>query len=117
MGTTGQQVEVPVRAARLEREGETSESVEFRILGDEGGVLAVLEHVGPAVWVEGPAPAFWDQEDIWCAFLDSAEALLELDGQRLPGTPWRDEIWVPKLGRELWSAHVALAEVRVEPVR
>ena len=42
-------------------------------------------------------------------------AVLELEGRPLPGTPWLDEVWVPKIGRPLWSAHIALAEVRVDP--
>ena len=44
-------------------------------------------------------------------------ATLVVDGVAVPGVPFEDDVWVPKLGRSLSSAHGAFAEVRVEPVR
>ena len=41
---------------------------------------------------------------------------LTVGGVAVPGAPFDDDVWVPKLGRSLSSAHGAFAEVRVEPV-
>ena len=43
-------------------------------------------------------------------------AHLVVDGDEVPGEPFEDDVWTPKLGRPLSSAHGAFAEVRVEPV-
>jgi hypothetical protein len=40
-----------------------------------------------------------------------------VNGLAAPGEPFDDDVWVPKLGRSLSSAHGAFAEIRVEPVR
>jgi hypothetical protein len=117
LGMTGPALDSPVVAARFTRHPSDPTNLAWTIEGDKGGLEARWLRVRPAVWTEGPAPAFWDREDIWCAFVDAPAASLVLDGAALPGEPWLDEVWVPKLGVALWSAHVALAEVRVEPVR
>ena len=66
-------------------------------------------------WVDGEGGGFSATEDIWSAFVEAARATIAVDGAAVPGLPFMDDIWVPKLGRALSSAHVAFAEVRVVP--
>jgi hypothetical protein len=81
-----------------------------------GGRLdARWEGLEEPFWAEGPAPAFWQAEDIWASFLAASEATVVVDGRKLAASPYVDDAWTPKLGRPLSSAHVALAEVRVKP--
>lgn len=117
MGGTAPGIDAPIVAARFERHPAGPDGLGWTITGDDGVLTARWEGLRRAFWAEGPAPAFWEREDIWACFLDGGEATLELDGRRIPGEPWLDDVWVRMVGRPLWSAHVALAEVRVEPVR
>ncbi len=66
-------------------------------------------------WVDGEGGGFSATEDIWSAFVEAPRATLAVDGAPVPGEPFIDDVWVPKLGRALSSAHAALAEVRVMP--
>ena len=116
IGSTAGSAEVPVASARFERAPGGLDGFSWRIEGDDGVLVARWGSVRPAIWAEGRAPAFWDREDIWACFVDASVASIELDGRLLPGAPWLADVWVPTLGRALWSAHVALAEVRVDPV-
>ena len=43
-------------------------------------------------------------------------ARLVVDAHETPGAPFDDDVWIPKLGRSLSSAHGAFSEVRVTPV-
>ncbi|CAN5621301.1 hypothetical protein BH23CHL8_BH23CHL8_22590 [soil metagenome] len=87
-------------------------SIEF-----EGGLLeARWERLAAPFWVTGPAPAFRAEEDIWACFVAAGEASIRLAGEALPGVPYDDAGWQPRLGRSLSSAHAALAEVRVTPI-
>ena len=67
-------------------------------------------------WADGEGGGFSPAEDIWSAFVESPRATIAIDGVAVPGAPFMDDVWVPKLGRALSSAHVAFAEVRVTPV-
>ncbi len=67
-------------------------------------------------WADGEGGGFSPAEDIWSAFVESPRATISIDGVAVPGSPFTDDIWLPKLGRALSSAHAAFAEVRVTPV-
>ncbi len=111
----GRSVEAAVESARFERRSMTSEAFGFSIRSARSTLEARWTNPEPAFWTEGPAPAFWEHEDIWACFIDSPEAEIRLDGESLPGSAFEDDRWQPKLGRSLSSAHVALSEVRVTP--
>ena len=111
----GRSVEAAVEAARFARHPMTSEGFGFSVQSARSTLEARWTSPEPAFWTEGPAPAFWEREDIWACFIDSPEAEIRLDGQILPGSAFEDDRWYPKLGRSLSSAHVALSEMRVTP--
>jgi hypothetical protein len=110
-------VDAPVEAARFERLPVTADGFGWTIQSGIGTLQARWLQPSPAFWVEGPAPAFWDREDIWCCFVDAKSASLEVGDWPAPGEVFDDERWVAKLARTLTSAHVAYAETRVEPAR
>jgi hypothetical protein len=116
MGAPGSETLVEVEAATFERHPATVEGMVWTIRGATTTVEARWDALEPPVWVEGQAPAFWDGEDIWACFVAAREASILVDGVALPGAPYDDEVWMPKLGRTISSAHAALAEVRVTPV-
>ena len=89
----------------------------FRISAAEHEIEARWEAVDPPFWVDGSGGGFSDTEDIWAMFVGAGRASLMVDGVAVPGAPFDDDVWTPKLGRSLSSAHGAFAEVRVEPVR
>jgi hypothetical protein len=108
-------VEAPVEAASFRRLPVTAEGFGWTVESGQGTLNARWLDPAPGIWVEGPAPAFWDREDIWCCFVDARSATLTLGDWTAPGGVFEDERWVPKLGRSLTSAHVAYAETRVQP--
>jgi hypothetical protein len=116
LGAPGSVDVVPVEAAAFERHPATAATLAWTIRGKRTTVEARWEALEPPVWVEGPAPAFWDREDIWACFVPAARATVTIDGIPAAGEPYDDDVWLPKLGRSLSSAHAALAEVRVMPV-
>jgi len=109
----------PPLPARFEREAYGVGGFGFRIHangGEIGPIHARWDDPEPPFWVDGQGGAFSSTEDIWAMFVGARRASLTVDGVPAPGDPFDDEVWVPKLGRSLSSAHGAFAEVRVEPV-
>jgi hypothetical protein len=106
----------PPRLARFEREPYGPGGFGYRIGSDLGQIQARWDAPGEPFWVDGQAGGLSDTEDIWAMFVGASGASLTVAGVRVPGDPFEDDVWVPKLGRSLSSAHGAFAEVRVEPV-
>ncbi len=106
----------PTRLARFEREPYGSDGFGFRILTDGPEIRARWDDPEPPFWVDGQGGGFSDTEDIWAMFVGARRASLTMAGVAVPGAPFEDDVWRPKLGRSLSSAHAAFAEVRVEPV-
>jgi hypothetical protein len=67
-------------------------------------------------WMIAPAPDLTPDEDIWALFVEARRASLTVDGRAVVGEPFRDDVWIAKVGRPLSSAHAALSEVRVTRV-
>jgi hypothetical protein len=106
----------PPRLARFEREPYGAAGFGFRIHADLGEIRARWEDVDPPFWVDGQNGGFSPIEDIWAMFVGARRGSLTVGDHRVPGDPFDDDVWVPRLGRSLSSAHGAFAEVRVEPV-
>jgi hypothetical protein len=104
------------RPARFEREPYGPDGFGFRIHSDLGEIRARWEDPEPPFWVDGQGGRFSPTEDIWAMFVGARRAGLTVGAERVAGEPFDDDVWVPKLGRSLSSAHGAFAEVRVEPV-
>ena len=87
----------------------------FRAPGIE--VAARWEDLEPPFFAEGPVAAggFSATEDIWSFFVGARLASIVVNGRAAPGRPWDDDVWVPKLGRAVSSAHSALGETRITP--
>ena len=115
MDAPGPADRVPVTAAAFERHAAEATGLGWTIRTETSTIEARWQDLGSPVWVEGPAPAFRAEEDIWACFVPAASASIVIDGVRLGGRPFEDRSWLPKLGRALSSAHAALAEVRVTP--
>ena len=59
---------------------------------------------------EAPAPPAPEAE-----LVETRLGRLRIDGDRIPGEPWHDPLWEPRVGRPFSSTHVALAESSLEP--
>jgi hypothetical protein len=110
----------PPVLARFEREPYGLAGFGFRItaeiISEHLEIRARWEDPEAPFWVDGQGGGFSDREDIWAMFVGARRATLTIGGVAVPGTPFEDDVWRPKLGRALSSAHGAFAEVRVEPV-
>lgn len=80
-------------------------------------IAIAWERLRPGFWLDADAPALLPDEDIYAVFREAEAARVVVNGRTLPGLPFPDERWVPKVGRALSSCHAALAEVRVRPGR
>jgi hypothetical protein len=89
----------------------------YRLSSAKHEIEARWEVTDPPFWVDGHGGGFHPAEDIWAMMVGARRATLVVDGVAVPGVPFEDDVWVPRLGRSLSSAHGAFAEVRVEPVR
>jgi hypothetical protein len=115
MGETRLALRHPPIEARFERLAYDAEGFGFRIVSADHAIEARWETPDPPFWVDGQGGAFHALEDIWALMVGAPRAHLVVDGQETPGAPFEDDVWTPKLGRPLSSAHGAFAEVRVEP--
>jgi hypothetical protein len=106
----------PPLLASFEREPFGPRGFGFRITAEVGEIHARWEDPEAPFWVDGQAGGFSPTEDIWAMFVAAPRASLSIGDVVVPGAPFDDDVWVPKLGRSLSSAHGAFAEVRVEPV-
>jgi hypothetical protein len=107
--------DAPVEA-RFERIPYGPDGFGFRITSTDRSVEARWEAPDPPFWVDGQNGGFHDSEDIWAMMVGTSHARLIVDGQEIAGVPFDDNVWIPKLGRSLSSAHGAFSEVRVTPV-
>ena len=87
-----------------------------RILAPGHEIDAAWTGVATPFWVDGEGGGFHAAEDIWAAFVEAPDGVLSLDGRRVPGGTFSDDLWIRTIGRPLSSAHAALSEVRVIPV-
>jgi hypothetical protein len=106
----------PLRLARFDREPYDATGFGFRILTDDTVIHARWDDPDVPFWTDGQGGGFSETEDIWAMFVGAPRAIITIDGVMAAGSPFDDDVWVPKLGRSLSSAHAAFAEVRVTPV-
>jgi hypothetical protein len=106
----------PPQLARFEREPYGPGGFGFRIHAGIGEIRARWEDPEDPFWVDGQGGGFSPTEDIWAMFVEARRASLTIGGAEARGQPFDDDVWLPKLGRSVSSAHGAFAEVRVEPV-
>jgi len=106
----------PPVEARFERIPYGPDGFGFRLWTEEHAIEAHWDRTEPPFWVDGQNGGFHDLEDIWAVMVGARAARVLVDGVEVPGAPFEDEAWTPRLGRTLSSAHGAFAEVRVQPV-
>jgi hypothetical protein len=116
MGEGRAALQRPPVEARFERIPYGPDGFGFDVTSADHRIEARWETPDPPFWVDGRGGGFHDSEDIWAMMVGAPRARLIVDGRETPGTPFDDDVWTPKLGRSLSSAHGAFAEVRVEPV-
>jgi len=80
-------------------------------------VVARWEDLDSPFFAEGPDGGLSPTEDIWSFFVGARAATIMVNGTLTPGAPFDDEVWLPKLGRTVSSAHSALGETRITPHR
>ncbi len=102
--------------ARFERVPYDADGFGFRLTSADHEIDARWDAPDAPFWVDGQHGAFHEGEDIWALMVGARQARLTVDGRDIAGAPFEDDVWLPKLGRPLSSAHGAFAEVRVEPV-
>jgi hypothetical protein len=107
----------PPIIATFERRPYGPDGFGYRLSSRAHEVEARWEATDPPFWVDGQGGGFHAAEDIWAMMVGARRATLVVDGVAVAGLPFEDDVWIPKLGRSLSSAHAAFAEVRVEPVR
>ena len=67
------------------------------------------------IWTAAMAGTFTPGRDILGMLAGFNAASLLIDGNRVPGRPWHDPWWEPRVGGPFSSTHVALAEASLTP--
>jgi hypothetical protein len=117
MGHSEVDLDEPAVPATFTRQPFGSSGLGFVVGWDSHALEARWIDTEAPFWMIAPAPDLTPDEDIWSVFVEARSASLSIDGRPVAGQPFQDDAWVPKLGRPLSSAHAALSEVRVTPVR
>jgi hypothetical protein len=112
----GRRMQARLRSMGFDREPFVGDGFGFRILADDLDIRARWEEASPPFWFDGQGGAFSQDEDIWAMMVGANRASLTVNGITAPGEAFDDDVWVPKLGRSVSSAHAAFAEIRVQPV-
>jgi hypothetical protein len=116
MGSTMTMLEPePVVLTDIRRDPWIDDWFGYRLRAPGLDVAARWEDLEEPFFAEGPAPAFAETEDIWSLFVGARRASITVNGVAAPGGPFDDDVWVPKLGRSVSSAHSALGETRITP--
>ena len=115
MGTSRAALESPPVRATFERSPFSPAGFGVRIATPTTVIEARWLEPSEPFWADGEGGGFSPAEDIWSAFVESPKARIAIDGVAVAGSPFSDDVWMPKLGRALSSAHAAFAEVRVIP--
>src|SRR5262249_2513691 len=94
----------------------TAEGVAWTIRSDAGPTIEArwLEPEEP-VWTAAMAGTFTPERDILGMLAEFNGAELRVDGDVVPGRPWHDPWWEPRMGRPFSSTPVALAESSLTP--
>jgi hypothetical protein len=115
MGLSRPAIAGPIVEATFERRPFRADGFGVRISAPDLVVDATWSQPTAPMWMLGEGGGFSPTEDIWAAFVEAPSAALVVDDASVPGAPYVDDQWVPKLARALSSAHAAFSEVRVTP--
>jgi hypothetical protein len=107
----------PVVVHRFERDPWVDDSFGYRFEAPGIDFAARWFDLDTPFFAEGGGGGLSDTEDIWSLFVGARSAALAINGIVAPGAPYDDDAWLPKLGRTVSSAHSALGETRITPVR
>jgi hypothetical protein len=95
--------------ATVER-GRITDRLAVRMAADGIDLQLEWTDLSAPIWTTAPTirtPA----EQAWALVQEAASGRVEINGTRLPGTPFQDEDWLPWFGRTGSSAMVSLCEV------
>ena len=87
----------------------------YRLRAIGWDVVARWDDLDPPFFAEGPNGGFSETEDIWSLFVSARTGSIQVNGVFAPGAAFDDDVWLPKLGRSVSSAHSALGETRITP--
>lgn len=87
----------------------------YRFRAPDIDLAARWDALDPPFFAEGPGGGFSDAEDIWSLLVPARTAFIQVNGRFAPGAAYDDDVWLPKLGRTVSSAHAALGETRITP--
>jgi hypothetical protein len=113
IGTSLTQAAIP---ATFVRHPWTEDGVGWTIDADEGPTIeARWLEPEPPIWAAAMAGTFTAERDILGVMAAFNGASLRIDGDAVPGRPWHDPWWEPRVGGPFSSTHVALAETSLTP--
>lgn len=78
-----------------------------------GRIEASWSALASPIFAVGSSPARPDSHETYSVLIEAASGSVTVDGARVAGSPYRNEIWTDWLGRPMSSALVALGEVVV----
>ena len=105
----------PLPLMEIQREPFITDGFGYRFRSEDLDVHARWDDCEPPFFAEGPAPSFSEREDIWSVFVAARSASIVVNGSEVPGSPWDDDVWKPRLPRAVSSAHAAFGETRIRP--
>jgi hypothetical protein len=106
--------DLPFLKARFRRKGDIRTAPGWVIETAEHRITATWLALQPPVVVEGWAPEFSADYDLFSILIFAEDAGLSLNGRPVPAKPYRRDIWQRSLGGDRSSCVIALAETMIK---
>ena len=105
---------LPVLDAEIRREGDVLAVPSWVIETEADRIEAVWSHLLPPVILDGPAPKFSEDRDVYSLLFFAEEAGISLNGKPVAGKPYVTDIWKPSIGGDRSSCVFALSETFIQ---
>jgi hypothetical protein len=106
--------ELSVCVATFRRAGDIRQTPSWYIETEQNTVIATWERLEKLVLLDGPAPKFSADRDVYSLLFFAESARISVNGRAVPGAPYLRDIWKSSIGGERSSCVVALSETFID---
>jgi len=106
--------DLPVFDARFERTGDVTSEPSWNIEAEGVTLTATWKNIQSPLVVEGWAPYFREDRDLFTILFFCKDASVVLNGKPVEGGPYERDIWISSIGGQRSSCLFALSETIID---
>jgi len=99
--------------ARIERRGDIRQDPSWFVEAEDHTILTTWTEIEPPVILDGPAPKFKEDQDVYSYLFFSGGSIL-FDEKPVPGAPYIRDTWNASIGGDRSSCVIALSETFID---